>query len=312
MKKIHHDIEFTVQRKKLKNASSIDEKISLLERLVSLQPRNPKNLALRRKYREEMETLRLKKASKKSITVSPYDGIHYKRQVVITGETNTGKSTLLNRLTGANVSVKDTPYTTYKPEVQMMTCKGVTIQVVEVPALFSEDTDTAKYRFIRNSDVICMCVRNRDDYNSMIEQLKEYSIITVNGSLSIDNKQQKASGEIVEKPAVVVSWNLKIEVPNLTVLDINDKGSISDRIYKLLNIKRIFPALHGETQEHPRVFPAEQEVTVHDFINSLDKRLIKRFKRARIVRNDPSVPDTQSAGLEYKLDDGDIVEIVSF
>ena len=312
MKKIHHDIEFTVLRKKLKNTGSIEEKISLLERLVALQPRNPKNLALRRKYREEMETLRLKKVSKKTVAVSPYDGIHFKRQVVIIGETNTGKSTLLNRLTGSYVEIKDTPYTTYRPEVQMMTCKGVTIQVVEVPALFSEDTDTAKYRFIRNSDVICMCVRNRDDYNSMIEQLKEYSIITVNGSLSIDNKQQKASGEIVEKPAVVVSWNLKIEVPNLTVLDINDKGSISDRIYKLLNIKRIFPALHGETQEHPRVFPAEQEVTVHDFINSLDKRLIKRFKRARIVRNDPSVPDTQSAGLEYKLDDGDIVEIVSF
>ncbi|UCC15940.1 MAG: 50S ribosome-binding GTPase, partial [Dehalococcoidales bacterium] len=124
MKKIHHDIEFTVLRKKLKNTGSIEQKISLLEQLVTLQPRNPKNLALRRKYREEMETLRLKKASKKSVTASPYDGIHYRRQVVIVGETNTGKSTLLNRLTGANVAVKDIPYTTYKPEVQMMTCNG--------------------------------------------------------------------------------------------------------------------------------------------------------------------------------------------
>jgi ribosome-interacting GTPase 1 len=312
MKKIHHDIEFTVQRKKLKKAGSIDEKITLLEKLVSLQPRNPKNLALRRKYREEMETLRLKKASKKSITVSPYDGIHYKRQVVITGETNTGKSTLLNRLTGVNVSVKDTPYTTYRPEVQMMTCKGVTIQVVEVPALFSGDTDTAKYRFIRNADVICLCVKNRDEYDSAVEQLMKYSIIPVNEPLSIDNKQQKAGGEIVEKPAVVASRDPKIEVPSLTVLDISDKDSISDRIYRLFNIKRIFPALRGEILEHPRVFPAEQEVTVHDFINSLDKRLIKRFKRAKVVHIDPSLPDTQSAGLEYKLDDGDIVEIISF
>jgi ribosome-interacting GTPase 1 len=312
MKKIHHDIEFTVLRKKLKNTGSIEEKISLLEQLVALQPRNPKNLALRRKYREEMETLRLKKTSKKTVAVSPYDGIHFKRQVVIIGETNTGKSTLLNRLTGANVEIKDTPYTTYKPEVQMMTCKGVSIQVVEVPALFDGDTDTAKYRFIRNADVMCLCVKSEASYNSMVEQLMQYSIVPVNEPLSSNNKQQKAGTEVIEKPAVVTSWNPAIEVLNLTVLDINDKDSISEEIYRLFNIKRLFLALRGKVQEHPRIFPVEQEVTVLDFINSLDKRLIKRFKRAKIIHADSSVQDAQSAGLEYILNDGDIVEIISF
>ena len=311
MKKIHHDIEFTVLRKKLKNTGSIEQKITLLEQLVALQPRNPKNLALRRKYREEMETLRFKKTSKKGTANSPYDGIHFKRQVVIIGETNTGKSRLLNRLTGADVPVKDTPYTTYKPEVQVMTCNGVPIQVVEVPALFTGDTDTAKYRFIRNADLICLCVKNRDEYNSMIEQLMKYSIVPVNEPLSAEKKQQKAATDIVEKPAMVTGWYPTIELSGLTALDISDADSISDRIYRLFNIKRIFLALHGEIQDHPRVFPAKQEVTVYDFINSLDKRLMKRFKRARIVHHDPSVPDTQSAGFEYTLNDGDIVEIIT-
>ena len=311
MKKIHHDIEFTVLRKKLKNTGSIEQKITLLEQLVALQPRNPKNLALRRKYREEMETLRFKKTSKKGTANSPYDVIHFKRQVVIIGETNTGKSRLLNRLTGADVPVKDTPYTTYKPEVQVMTCNGVPIQVVEVPALFTGDTDTAKYRFIRNADLICLCVKNRDEYNSMIEQLMKYSIVPVNEPLSAEKKQQKAATDIVEKPAMVTGWYPTIELSGLTALDISDADSISDRIYRLFNIKRIFLALHGEIQDHPRVFPAKQEVTVYDFISSLDKRLITRFKRARIVHHDPSVPDTQSAGLEYTLNDGDIVEIIT-
>ncbi|MBN2076543.1 MAG: 50S ribosome-binding GTPase [Dehalococcoidales bacterium] len=311
MKKIHHDIEFTVLRKKLKNTGSIEEKISLLEQLVALQPRNPKNLALRRKYREEMETLRLKKMSKKRTANSPYDVIHFKRQVVIIGETNTGKSRLQNRLTGADVSVKDTPYTTYKPEVQMMTCNGVPIQVVEVPAIFSGDTDAAKYRFIRNADILCLCVKNRDNYISSVEQLINYSIVPVNEPLSTEKKQQKAGTEIVEKPAVIASWDLDIEMSDLVILDINDDNSISEYIYRLFNIKRIFLTLRGEIQEHPQVFPAENEVTVNDFISSLDKRLIKRFKRARIIHHDPSVPDTQSAGLEYTLNDGDIVEIIT-
>ena len=311
MKKIHHDIEFTVLRKKLKNTGSIEQKITLLEQLVALQPRNPKNLALRRKYREEMETLRFKKTSKKGTANSPYDVIHFKRQVVIIGETNTGKSRLLNRLTGADVPVKETPYTTYKPEAQMMNCNGVPIQVVEVPAVFAGDTNTAKYRFIRNADLICLCVKNRDEYNSMIEQLMKYSIVPVNEPLSAEKKQQKAATDIVEKPAMVTSWYPIIELSGLTALDISDADSISDRIYRLFNIKRIFLALHGEIQDHPRVFPAKQEVTVYDFISSLDKRLITRFKRARIVHHDPSVPDTQSAGLEYTLNDGDIVEIIT-
>ncbi|MFC1947283.1 GTPase [Chloroflexota bacterium] len=311
MKKIHHDIEFTVLRKKLKNTSSIEEKIALLEQLVSLQPRNPKNLALRRKYREEMETLCLKKTSKKRVADSPYDGIHFKRQVVIVGETNTGKSILLNRLTGADVVVKDTPYTTYRPEVQMMICKGISIQVVEVPALFNGDSDTAKYRFIKNADILCLCVKIRDDYDSAIEQLMRYSIVPVDEPLSADKEQQKAGTEIVEKPMLVASWIPEIDVNNLAVLDINDSNSISERIYRLFNIKRIFLALRGEIQEYPRVFPAEQEVTVADFIISLDKRLVNRFKRAKIIHHDPSIPDTQSAGLEYTLNDGDIVVIVS-
>jgi len=308
MKKIHHDIEFTVLRKKLKNTGSIEEKISLLEQLVALQPRNPKNLALRRKYREEMETLRLKRASKKTVAVSPYDGIHFKRQVVIVGETNTGKSTLLNRLTGEYVEIKETPYTTYKPDVRMMSVKGVAIQVVEIPALFNGDTDTAKYRFIRNADVICLCVKSEGEY---IEQLMQYSIVPVNEPLSSNNKQQKTGTEIVEKPAVVASWNPAIEASNLTVLDIMDKDSVSEEIYRLFKIKRVFLAVRGKIQEHPRIFPVEQEVTVVDFINSLDRRLIKRFKRAKIIHADSSVQDAQSAGLEYTLNDGDIVEIVT-
>jgi ribosome-interacting GTPase 1 len=101
-------------------------------------------------------------------------------------------------------------------------------------------------------------------------------------------------------------------VSDLTVLDINDKDSISEEIYRLFNVKRIFPAMRGEIQEHPRIFPVKQEVTVHDFINSLDKRLTKRFKRAKIIHADSSVQDAQSAGLEYALNDGDIVEIISF
>lgn len=53
---------------------------------------------------------------------------------------------------------------------------------------------------------------------------------------------------------------------NLAVIDINCIELISDQIYSLLNIKRIFYVRHGEIQEKPLVFPADQEVIVFDII----------------------------------------------
>ena len=299
-------------RKKLDRVASIDEKIALLEQLVALNPRNPKNLALRKKYRESMETLRLKKGARKKVVGSPYDAIHYKRQVSLIGETNTGKSTLLNRLTGALTLIKESPFTTYQPEVQMMDCRDVSVQVVEVPALYADDSDAAKYRFIRNSDVLCICARTEEDLNLTARQLENYNVV-LGSLLSLSGKPHKyrPNDEIVEKPALVAGWKTDMEGINLAIIDINDTESISENIYTLLNIKRIFHVRYGEIQGKPLVFSADEEVTVSDFIKSLDKRILESFKRARVIHSDTTMPREQIVGLDYKLIDGDTVELVS-
>ena len=55
------------------------------------------------------------------------------------GLTNSGKSTLLNKLTGAKTMVADYPYTTTKPTVGMMVFEDVQIQLVEIPSTFDPD-----------------------------------------------------------------------------------------------------------------------------------------------------------------------------
>jgi ribosome-interacting GTPase 1 len=312
MKKIHHDIEFTVLRKKINRVGSIDEKISLLEQLVTLNPRNPRNLTLKRRYKEELESLRVKKGGKRRIVLSPYDAIHYKRQVALIGETNTGKSTLFNRLTGSDALVQDSPYTTYRPEVKMMDYKDVSIQVVEVPAIYAGDSDSAKYRFMRNSDVLCLCVRAEEDCDSVVRQMEKYFIGLRNLSSPSDKSHKnRPNNEPVEIPAFVASWTKNISRGDLVVADINDIEFISERIYSLLNIKRIYLVRHGEIKEKPLVFPADKEIKVSDFVYNVDKRILGRFKRARVVHDDMTIPEVQAAGLDYKLDDGDTVEIIS-
>ncbi len=312
MKRIHHDIEFTVLRKKINRVGSIDERIALLEQLVALSPRNPRNLTLKRRYKEELETLRVKRGGKRKIVSSPFDGIHYKRQVALIGETNTGKSTLFNRLTGSDTLIQEFPYTTYRPEVQMMDYRDVSIQVIEVPALYAGDSDPAKYRFIRNSDVLCLCVKTEEDYDSVVRQMEKYYIGLRNlPSPSDVSHKNRPNNEPVEIPAFVAGWTKNISIGDLVVADINDIESISERIYTLLNIKRIYLAHLGEIKEKPLVFPADKEIKVSDFVYSVDKRILTRFKRARVVSADITIPEIQAAGLDYQLNDGDTVEIIS-
>lgn len=311
MKKVHHDIEFMKLRRRLDHIVSINEKIALYEQLVTLNPRDPRNLALRRKYKETVETLRAKRRTSRKAVGSLYDAINYKRQVLLIGETNTGRSTLLARLTGSPTSIEETPFTTYRPEVRMMYYKDVTIQVVEVPPLYVGDSDPAKYRFIRNSDALCVCARTEEDIDSTVQQLENHFIVLGN-SPSPNGKKHKhrPNDEVIEKPALVASWKTSMEGVNLAVIDINDIESISKQIYFLLNIKRIFYMRRGEIQGKPLVFSADQEVTIFDFVESLDKCMLEGLSRARVVDNDTMMPRGQIVGLDYKLGDGDTVELV--
>lgn len=311
MTKVHHDIEFAKLRRRLDHAGSINEKIALLEQLVALNPRDPKNLTLRRRHRETLDTLRVKRKTSRRGVQSLYDTISFGRQVLLVGETNTGRSTLLARLTGSPVPTEEAPFTTYRPEVQMMYYRDVPIQVVEVPPFYLGDSDTAKYRFIRNSDVLCVCARTDEDVDSTVRQLENRFVVLRNSPSPAGTKHKQRPGqELIEKPAFVAGWQADIEGGDLAVIDINDTESVSRQIYSLLNIKRIFCMRNGEIEGKPLVFPATQEVTVSDFAGSLGKRMLDGFNRARVVESDTTMPKEQIVGLDHKLGDGDKVELV--
>ena len=293
-------------RKKLHSVASTDEKISLLESLTSLTPRDTKNLALRTRYKEELENLRLKKSNKTPHLSSVYEGIRYSRQVVLVGQTNTGKSTLLSNLTNSRPTIKDTPFTTHKPEVGMMTYLDVPIQIVEVPALYDGDAYVEKYRFIRNSDVLCVCTRTKEDLDQTVRQLEDHLIILNVNHVSSGTCKSHPRDTILEKPVIVASW-AEIENTDLPVSNIGDTESVMHHIYQMFNIKRVY-SLAG-VKNTPLLFPADQMVSLSDFIEKLDRRFVKLFTRARI--SGPSAKyERQIVGLDYLLSDGDKVELI--
>ena len=306
---IHHDIEFMKLRKNLRKAKNIYEKISMLEEISNLNPRDSRNLALRRKYREELKSLKVKRRQKKRQVQSFYDGIDYKRQVILVGATNTGKSTSLSQLTGSKPTISATSFTTYKPEVGMMNYKDIPIQVIEISPLYIGDSDINKYRFIRNSNVLCVCIRTREDFDLVVRQLKNHLILLTRMPFSSSKEHRyRPLDQVVEKPALVASWT-DIKGIDLTVVDISDTKSIVEQMYLLLNIKRIYCIKNGRIEGQPLVFPANQEVTTGHFIERLGKRFLQKFNRARITGVSAKY-EGQIVGLEHALHDGDKVELM--
>ncbi|MBL7054657.1 50S ribosome-binding GTPase [Candidatus Woesearchaeota archaeon] len=298
----NQNIAFMLKRKELKHVSSEDERIRVLEELVSLNPKDPLDLALRTKYKKELEVLKKKSSSKgRQISQNPYDGIRYDRQVVLVGEANSGKSTLHQRLTGSDSRIAETPFTTYKPEMGIFTYNDVPVQIVEVPPVYQGENDNNKINFIRNSDVICITAKDFDRATSVGSVLEDYLIIL---SKEAKDHKHRRKDEIIEKPTLIAGWS-RFDYKGCNVVDISSNDQIGEEIYRLLNIKRFYCFIDGRIEGKPLVFPKGLEVTVRDFADRLG---LNRVREAKIFGSS-DVYEGQSVGLDYLLNDGDKVNL---
>ncbi|MEM3586940.1 MAG: GTPase, partial [Candidatus Jordarchaeaceae archaeon] len=169
--------EAQVALRKLEEAETKEEKIAAIQELLQCMNKHKgtekfenqlkKRLA---KLKAELEKERLRKATAPSVFSVKKQGAG---QVILVGLTNTGKSALLNYLTGTKARVDDYPFKTTRPEVGILDYNSVPIQIVEVPALFegfgSSENGPQVLSTIRNADSIVLVIDLSQD---VLEQVK--------------------------------------------------------------------------------------------------------------------------------------------
>lgn len=178
-------------------AKSIEDKITALETALSHIPKHKHTEKLQRQVKKRLAQLRRESVQRKSSKVGRQQTFSVVRegaaQVVILGAANSGKSSLLAILTGARPVIADYPLTTVRPIPGMMKYSDVEIQLVELPAIMTENCEETQFLsrslgLAKNADAVMIIL----DGSAADRQLAKLVDLMEEGGLTL----RRRTGEV--------------------------------------------------------------------------------------------------------------------
>lgn len=179
-------IGYVKANERYQKAKTREEKIEALEDMIREAPSHKGGENLRKQLKQRLAKLKKQKISKgarKSISI-PKEG---DAQICIIGMTNSGKSTLLSKMTNAKPKISDLPFTTVKPQIGTWDYGGVKIQLIELPSTFRPSIMS----IARACDGIIMIYRNVEEKEELEEILKRFRIRNPTTKIKINEKIEK-------------------------------------------------------------------------------------------------------------------------
>lgn len=267
--------EFFNAEKKFHQAKTNDEKLKGLLEMLKTAPKHKSAGPLLKNIKERITKLKGQIQKEKTSKKSAYS-LSVKRegaaQITIVGKTNSGKSTLLKKLTGAKVKIASYEFTTKKPVVGTMDYKGIKIQTIEIPAIMKNFEESPLgptfLSIITHSDLIIILFNNPEEKKLLDKELSDIQV----KKLIYDNSE-----------------------------------NFPDKIWKNLNLIKVYTKQPGKKPDYPPV-ALDKGLTVKDLASHVHKDFIKDFKYARITGKSAKF-EGQRVGLNHKLKDDDIVEL---
>ena len=173
--------EFDKQRIIYEETEDLAQRIAELEKLLSLAPRHKGAERMVGDYRKKLATLKAQLEKKKEQDRArrsgggAEEGVVRKEgagQICLVGVTNSGKSSVINAVTNAELDVGDYPFTTPIPTPAMLALEDINIQLVELPGVFKGSHETGIGRqalaVARNTDCIALVIDLSQDIDTQM------------------------------------------------------------------------------------------------------------------------------------------------
>ena len=317
---------FEVERR-YRAAKSVEEKVALLEELISTVPKHKGTDKLRADLRRKLSKLKAAAQTRKKVgrQVSPFridrEGAG---QVVLIGPTNVGKSTLVATLTSASPEVSPAPYTTWRPTPGMMPVEDIQVQLVDTPPLTREYVEPEFLDLIRRADLVLLVVDLQTDPVQQLEDtvalLQEHRIVPQHWKDRYPEERRltfvplvvlanKYDGEDAEELFELFLALLEDDWPVLPVSATSGRNleRLKQEVFERLEIIRIYSKAPGREPDLDAPFVLKKGSTVEDFAAKVHHNFVEHLKAARVWGSVPF--DGQMVPRDYVLQDGDVVEL---
>jgi uncharacterized protein len=231
------------------------------------------------------------KSSKKGIKKEGY-------QVVLLGLTNSGKSTLLSRLTNARPRISSNQFTTKEPEIGTLYHNGMKAQIVDLPSIGSEFFDIG---IIHTADCILVVITSLSDLekvNPYLARANGKKIIVISKSDTMSEEQIRKLGETIKSkklPGIIIS---SLTNYNLDIL--------KDKIFENTGFIRVYTKEPGK-EKSPYPIMLKVGSTIRDVAENIRNGFYKTVSESRVTGPSAKFPN-QKLGLSHILKDLDVVE----
>jgi ribosome-interacting GTPase 1 len=314
--------------KRYRDSRTPEEKVAALEEMLTIMPKHKGTDRLRADLRRKISKFKAQSQQKKgaprrdtAYSIDPEGA----SQVVVVGPPNSGKSSLVSKLTNANPEVAEFPHSTWKPTPGMVPFESIQFQLVDTPPLTKDYVDPWMGDLLRRCDIIAILLdihqdplRQFEDTFSILQGLR----IFPEGLSCIPHELKKPP--VIKKMIVVVNkvdsstdeedygifreiWDTNLPCLNISTQRGLNLSRLVEMIYDLSGIIRVFTKAPGKRHDlnHPFVLPKGS--TLEALAAKIHKDFFTNLKFARLWGK--SVFDGQMVQRDHVLQDGDVVEI---
>ena len=145
-----------------REAATPEAKVEALQEMLAVIPKHKGTDHLRADLRKRLSAHRkeAQQTKKKGTRAAQLDHIEREGagQVALVGVPNAGKSSIVAACTSAAVEVADYPFTTLRPAVGMMAFEDIQIQLVDLPPIHPDYTESWAFNIVRNADLTLLTI----------------------------------------------------------------------------------------------------------------------------------------------------------
>ena len=315
-------------KRKLKTAKTPQEKIALLEELLSLVPKHKGTEKLQALLKTKIAKLR-SAAQKRPAIAKHGPAFRIEKagagQIVLVGPPNAGKSSLVKALTNASPEIGQYPFTTHFPSPGMMSYENIQIQLIDTPPITSDYLEFWQAELIKGGDGILFLLDlgnsdPLDDFQAITAKLKEKNIEISStdreraGLSSIFIKKSLLVANKIDLPAASKKFSLlqqtlpsDFDLLPLSALRGDNLELLRKKIFIFLDVLRVYSKVPGKKVDYDQPFVFKRGSTLMDMAQAVHKDFAKKLKYARIWGKNKY--QGQKVNREYLLEDEDVIEL---